>query len=143
MIHHGSEVTLHFSLALPNGNIIDQTPSKQPATLVTGDGSLPSSFEQVLFGMNAGEQRSVLMPPEAAFGHTNPNSIQVLPRQYFDASTTLTAGMMMTFNDVANSEIIGVIQQSTEHEVTVNFNHPLAGQALQFSIEIITINNPK
>lgn len=142
MIHHGSEVTLHFSLTLPNGNIIDQTPSNQPATLVIGDGSLPSSFEQVLFGMNAGEQRSVLMPPEAAFGHTNPNSIQVLPRQYFDASTTLTAGMM-TFNDVANSEIIGVIQQSTEHEVTVNFNHPLAGQALQFSIEIITINNPK
>ena len=142
MIHHGSEVTLHFSLTLPNGNIIDQTPSNQPATLVIGDGSLPSSFEQILFGMNAGEQRSVLMPPEAAFGHTNPNSIQVLPRQYFDASTTLTAGMM-TFNDVANSEIIGVIQQSTEHEVTVNFNHPLAGQALQFSIEIITINNPK
>ena len=50
-IGHDSEVTLHFTLKLPNGDVVDTTLDKQPATFKVGDGSLLPGFEQVLFGL--------------------------------------------------------------------------------------------
>ncbi len=72
-IEDGSKVELHFSVAIENGVEIDNTRSRdEPVSLVMGDGSLLPGFEKALFGLRAGDRRTVSLPPEDAFGPWNP-----------------------------------------------------------------------
>lgn len=65
-IGHDSEVTLHFTVKLPNGEVVDSTADKSPATFKVGDGNLLPGFEQSLFGLKAGDQRTFEIEPSTA-----------------------------------------------------------------------------
>ena len=74
------EVTLHFALKLDNGDVVDSTFDKNPATFKVGDGNLLPGFEQAIYGLKAGDKRSLEISPEQGFGQGNPQNIQVMPR---------------------------------------------------------------
>ena len=142
IIEHGSKVTLHFSLQLDDGSIVDATPEQQPASLVIGDGNLPSGFEQQLLGLVAGNERTVRIPPEKAFGMPNPNNIQRLPRGRFGNNIELDEGLVLSFTDAVDGELPGVICRIDEQTVEVDFNHPLAGRHLVFNVRIVAVQTP-
>ena len=76
-VSEGSKVELHFSVCIENGVEIDNTRSREePVSLVMGDGSLLPGFEKALFGLRAGDRRTVSLPPEDAFGPWNPENVQ-------------------------------------------------------------------
>ena len=133
------EVTLHFALKLENGDVVDSTFDKQPATFTVGDGSLLPGFEQALYGLKAGDKRSLPIGPEQGFGQGNPQNIQVMPRAQF-ADMELSEGLLIIFNDAANAELPGVVKAFDANQVTIDFNHPLAGKDLTFDVEIIDVN---
>ena len=132
------EVTLHFALRLENGEVVDSTFDKKPATFKVGDGNLLPGFEQQLYGLKAGDKRSLQVAPEQGFGQPNPQNVQVMPRSQFEGME-LSEGLLVIFNDAANSELPGVVKTFDERQVTVDFNHPLAGKALSFEVEIIEV----
>ena len=132
------EVTLHFALKLENGDVVDTTFDKQPATFKVGDGNLLPGFENALYGFKAGDKRSLQIEPENAFGQPNPQNVQVMPRGQF-ADMELTEGLLIIFNDAANTELPGVVKTFDEQQVTIDFNHPLAGKTLSFDVEIIEV----
>ena len=133
-----SQVTLHFSLSLENGEPVDSTFGKQPATFKIGDGSLLPGFEQQLFGLKAGDKRSFQIAPEQGFGQHNPQNVQVMPRSQFEGME-LSEGLLVIFNDAAKTELPGVVKSFDDRQVTVDFNHPLAGKALTFDVEIFDV----
>lgn len=134
-----TQVTLHFAIKLDNGNVVDSTFDKQPATFTVGDGSLLPGFEQALYGLKAGDKRSLPIGPEQGFGQGNPQNIQIMPRAQF-ADMELSEGLLIIFNDAANAELPGVVKAFDANQVTIDFNHPLAGKDLTFDVEIIAVN---
>ena len=137
-IAQGSQVTLHFAIKLENGDVVDSTFDKQPASFTVGDGSLLPGFEMALYGLKCGDQRSLPITPDQGFGQSNPQNVQVMPRSAF-AAMELSEGLLVIFNDAANAELPGVVKAFDETHVTIDFNHPLAGKNLTFDVEIIEV----
>lgn len=131
-------VTLHFALKLASGEVVDTTFDKQPATFKVGDGNLLPGFEAALYGFKAGDKRTLQIEPESAFGQPNPQNVQVMPRSQFQ-DMELSEGLMVIFNDAANTELPGVVKTFDDAQVTIDFNHPLAGKTLSFDVEIIEV----
>ncbi|MGB4248471.1 MAG: peptidylprolyl isomerase [Pseudohongiellaceae bacterium] len=141
VIAPGSRVTLHFSLALADGSLIDSNFDKPPATFVMGDGSLLPGFEGALLNHAAGAKISVLLPAEQSFGASNPENVQVLPRRKFAAllansTDPVQEGTVLSFTDTGGFEIPGVVKSIDEDTLVVDFNHPLAGREILFTAEI-------
>ena len=132
-------VTLHFSLSLKNGDLIDSTFDKQAAKFEFGDGQLPDGFQSYLVGMSAGETNEWEVPPEKSFGMPNPNNVQVMKRADFAADMELAEGLVVSFADANKSELPGVVKAFDEETVTIDFNHPLAGEVLNFKVEIVDV----
>lgn len=135
----GKRVTLHFSVLLLDGTVMDSTRERAPATFSVGDGNLLPGFEQSLFGLKAGDKRSILLEAANAFGPYNPDNIQVMRRGLFSRDMTLEPGVVVSFADKSKAELPGVITEVDDDQVTVDFNHPLAGKDLTFQVEIINV----
>ncbi len=141
-IAHNSAVQLHFALKLADGQTVDTNFDGEPVDLVIGDGNLPEAFEQCLIGLNPGSEAAFEMPPEKAFGQYNEQNVQRLSRSLFESDFELSEGLVVSFADAAGAELPGVIMDFDESDVTVDFNHPLAGKTLTFEVKILSCNNP-
>ncbi len=133
-----TQVTLHFALSLENGEQVDSTFDKQPATFKVGDGNLLPGFEQQLFGLKAGDKRTFQINPEQGFGQHNEQNVQIMPRNQFEGME-LSEGLLVIFNDAAKTELPGIVKRFDDRQVTVDFNHPLAGKTLTFDVEIFDV----
>lgn len=133
-------MTLHFTLKLSDGEVVDTTTEQEPATFVVGDGNLLPGFEKALFGLAVGAKDRFVIPPEDGFGRPNPNNVQLIPRHQFPGDIELSEGLMVSFADAQNAELPGVIAKVSDDQVEVDFNHPLAGRDITFEVEIIDIS---
>lgn len=139
-IGDNSEVILHFDLTLEDGSACDSTRvNDKPAKMVMGDGSLTANFEACLRGLKRGDRKSFTLQPQDAFGMPNPDNIYHVDRSKFAADEELSEGMIMGFAQPDGSELPGIIRSVAGHSVTVDFNHPLAGQVVVFDVEIIEV----
>ena len=133
-VSEGTRVYLNFSLSLEDGSEVDTNFGGDPVEFVVGDGSLLPGFERLIFGMSAGERQLFSVAPENAFGQPNDNNLQYLPRNQFDDETELEIGLVFSFADASGGELPGLIVSFDESEVTVDFNHPLAGRNILFDV---------
>lgn len=136
----GTSVTLHFALELEDGSVVDSNFDSEPVTFVVGDGNLLPGFEEALFGLQAGDERSFVIPPEKGFGAHNPENIQEFPRDQFPEDVELVEGLVLSFADAQQNELPGVVQEFDDRTVMVDFNHPLAGRDIEFSVRILDVN---
>tara|TARA_B110000003_G_C16443199_1_gene454878 strand:- start:335 stop:775 length:441 start_codon:yes stop_codon:yes gene_type:complete len=136
-IETGMSVTLHFSLVLEDGHIIDSNFESEPATFSVGDGNLLPGFESTLMGLVNGDEREFTIPPEQAFGQHNPQNVQAVERGNFDQEE-LELGAMFSFQN-GDGELPGVIVDVDDNDVMIDFNHPLAGKNIIFQVKIIDI----
>lgn len=134
----GKRVSLHFSVILMDGSVVDSTKGKAPASFVVGDGNLLPGFEQAIFGLKAGDKRSILLSPEQAFGEYNPANKQRMERSRF-ADMELALDLVVSFADPNGGELPGVVKEIGSNYVIIDFNHPLAGKELTFEVEIISV----
>lgn len=134
----GKKVTLHFSVALDGGAVVDNTrPSGVPAEFTVGDGSLLPGFEKALFGLQAGDRRSVFIDAKHGFGDWNADNQQTFTKLQF-RDMDLEPGLVVSFAD-RSGELPGVVTEVNEDTVVVDFNHPLAGRDLVFEVDIIRV----
>ena len=141
VIKADSQVVMHFSIRLSDGSAADSTKvNNQPAKFVMGDGSLTDNFEKCLLGLAVGEQKSFALAPEDAFGQPNPDNIHYVDRARFSADAPAEVGAIIAFTQPDGNELPGIVREVTGDSVTVDFNHPLAGQALTFEVEILEIS---
>ena len=135
----GCEVTMHFTLALEDGTIADASVDGEPMTFVIGDGTLVQGLEMVLYGLKTGEKQSLSIDPRDTFGFPEDDNIHSLPRTEFSDELKIEEGMIVGFSTPSGEEIPGAIMKINETEVEVDFNHPLAGHEVVFSVEIVDI----
>lgn len=145
MITPHSRVTLHFSLSVqPSGVqeplVIDATFDASPATFTMGDGNLLPGFENVLLGLSVGDEKTFRLPASEAFGEINPDSIHQLDKKQF-RNMELSEGLVVSFDGAGKRPMPGVVKKIDDERVTVDFNHPLAGQTVQFVVKILAVEN--
>ena len=133
-VSEGTRVTLNFSVSLEDGSEVDSNFGADPVAFVVGDGSLLPGMERLLFGMLAGQRQLFTVPPEDAFGQPNDNNVQRLPRDQFDDDVELEVGLVFLFADAAGGEVPGMVVAFDAEQVTVDFNHPLAGRTILFDV---------
>ncbi|WP_210395819.1 FKBP-type peptidyl-prolyl cis-trans isomerase [Motiliproteus sediminis] len=139
-IGQGTEVTLHFTIELEDGSVVDSTRERSPATFTVGDGNLLPGFERALFGYRAGDQQRLRILPEQGFGMPNPGNVQSLPRSAFESlEQELEPGVVVSFADPSQGNLPGVIRNVGATQVEVDFNHPLAGRTLYFDVEVLSV----
>jgi FKBP-type peptidyl-prolyl cis-trans isomerases 2 len=134
-----TQVELHFSLKLENGDVVDSNFDSSPATFVVGDGNLLPGFELSLFGLVAGDKAERIILPENAFGLPNENNIQVVDRTRFSKEFELSEGLVVTFADASGGEVPGVVRSFDDDKVTIDFNHPLSGKTILFQVQILNV----
>lgn len=141
-IGESSEVIFHFSIKLEDGSAADSTKvHNKPAKLVMGDGSLTANFEKCLLGLYAGDEKSFTLAPEDAFGMPNPDNVYYVDRSKFGSDTPAEVGAIIAFTQPDGTDLPGLIREVAGDSVTVDFNHPLAGQQVEFEVEILEVRN--
>ncbi|WP_337842959.1 FKBP-type peptidyl-prolyl cis-trans isomerase [Rheinheimera sp.] len=142
IIGAGSTVIFHFDIKLADGSAAESTRvHNKPARLQMGDGSLSPAFEAQLMGMAKGDKRTFTLAPEDAYGMPNPDNIYYVDRSKFSADAPAQVGMIVGFAMPDGSELPGLIREVVGDSVTVDFNHPLAGQTLTFNVEIVEVQS--
>jgi FKBP-type peptidyl-prolyl cis-trans isomerase SlpA len=141
-----SHVTLHYRLAaLVDGTEreVISTHGGHPATLQLGGGHLAASLETRLLGLAEGDAASFELQPAEAFGERNPQLVQALSRTAFDANAEAggdySPGDVVEFTRPDGGRVAGVLKESDERRVVVDFNHPLAGMPVRFSVRVIGV----
>ena len=135
-VSEGTRGYLNFALSLEDGSEIDSNFSTEPVDFVVGDGSLLPGFERLLFGMAPGDRQIFSVEPENAFGMPNDSNVQQVPREHFDEDADPEIGLLFYFADAAGGEVPGLVIAVDDDDVTVDFNHPLAGRTILFDVLI-------
>ena len=138
----GSAVTMHFSLALADGMLVESSFNDQPVSFVLGDGSLDKGLELALIGLRAGDRQKLTLMPGQAFGERDESAIQSVPISRFPEDMDLEPGQIIGFTGENGEEVAGAIVAIEDQEVTVDFNHPLAGREISFDVQILNVENP-
>ena len=141
VIEPGCRVRIHYTLSLPDGSVVDSTRDGDPASWVIGDGECVELLESRLLGLQAGDRRRFeISAAESSSGPAyDPAARQVLPRADFPPEAEPAPGQIIAFATPNGDEVPGWIVAVNEHEVVVDFSHPLVGRDLVFDVEILAV----
>ncbi|RWR00576.1 peptidylprolyl isomerase [[Pantoea] beijingensis] len=140
-VQRDSAVLVHFTLKLDDGSTAESTRANgKPALFRLGDGSLSDALEQALLGLKVGDKHAFSLSPESAFGPASPDMIQYFSRRDFMQAGEPEVGSIMLFSGMGGSEMPGVIREISGDSITVDFNHPLAGQTILFDVDVLEID---
>jgi FKBP-type peptidyl-prolyl cis-trans isomerase SlpA len=130
---------MHFDIRLKDGSIADSTRSVgQPMQFQLGTGVFSEKLEAELVGMKIGDKKKIMLLPHEAFGEPHPANVYQVPKNRFK-DMELEPGLIVIFTQLNGDELPGIVREIGEEEVTIDFNHPLAGQVVLFDIEIMAI----
>ena len=117
--------------------IVDSNKGGTPLEFITGKGQLIPGLEAQLAGMNEGESADIMVKAADAYGEINPEAVQTLPKEQFEG-VELEAGMMLYGQGEDGQQVQVIVKSFTDTDVTIDYNHPLAGKDLMFAVTIIS-----
>ncbi len=134
-----SSILVHITMKLSDGSAADSTKvNNKPAKIIMGDKSISQAFELQLLNMKVGESKEFTLPAVDAFGESNPDNVHYMGLDKFSTEVPAEVGNIITFSQ-PGGELPGMITEVSGSSVTVDFNHPLAGQAVTFIIDLVEI----
>ena len=139
-VESGQVVSVHYVGTFDDGIEFDNSRTRgEPLTLEVGVGQLISGFETALVGMEVGETKKVTLAPIDAYGDVNPEAFQTTSRTAFPVEFEFVVGAGVHGANEGGEPISARIHALEGDNVTLDFNHPLAGKNINFEIELISI----
>ena len=134
IVEKDSVASVHYTGTLPeSGEVFDTSEGRDPLTFLVGHQQMIPGFEEELMGAEMGERRTFTLEPERAYGEKIAEAVQQIPAEMF-GDITPEPGMTL-MSDVGPFNVVSVDGDT----VTVDFNHKLAGETLQFSVEVVDV----
>ena len=134
-IEKDAVASVHYTGTLPeSGEVFDTSEGRDPLTFLVGHKQMIPGFEEELMGAKKGERRTFTLEPERAYGEKIAEAVQQIPTEMF-GDITPEPGMTL-MSDVGPFNVVSVKGDT----VTVDFNHKLAGETLQFSVEVVDVS---
>lgn len=138
-IESGKVVTIHYTLKDVDGNLLESTDGNDPLAYLHGHHNIIPGLETALTGKAEGDTVSVLVAPEEGYGPRVPELIQEVPRSAFEGVDDIAPGMAFHAGTDDGSSHRVVVTEVTAETVTVDGNHPLAGQSLNFDVKVVSV----
>ena len=117
--------------------VVDTNKGGQPLEFIMGKGQIIPGLENALVGMNEGESGDIMVKAADAYGDVNPEAMQTLPREQFEG-VDLVEGMTLYGQGEDGQTVQVTVKSFDDKEVNVDFNHPLAGKDLMFSVTVLS-----
>ena len=133
-------VSFHYTLKNGQGEVIESSADQDPLEYLHGHRNIIPGLERELTGKSVGEKFTATIKPENAYGNYDEGLLQTLSRDEFEGVDQLQIGMQF---EVEDDDGIGLVTvtEINDDEVTIDGNHPLAGEILQFDIEVLEIRD--
>ena len=136
----GDSVTFHYTGTLADGTEFDSSIGGDPMGANLGEGQLIPGFESALVGMAAGDSKTVTLPADEAYGDRNPELVQTIDREVFpENGVNVDVGQTYEMMTESGHPMPVTVTAVEDAEVTIDANHPLAGQDLTFDLELVGI----
>ena len=129
---------MNYTLAGPNGQVIDSSEGREPLVYLQGAGNIIPGLEKEMEGKNKGDQFTVEVPPEQAYGQRDQKMVQAVPRANFQGVNNIQPGMQFEANTPNGKRLVTVVGVDMNN-VQIDANHPLAGVVLKFAISIVDV----
>jgi len=130
-------VSISYTATLENGEVVEKVPASRPITLSIGSGRVLKAVEACLLGMNPGETRTIHVQPEDAYGPYFENLVHDIKRSVFEGKIDPKPGMILSLKinrDGQDQQVPATVLDVTGDTVTVDYNHPLAGKVLTYTV---------
>jgi peptidylprolyl isomerase len=138
-VKSGDTVKVHYTGKLDNGEIFDSSEEGEPFSFTVGAGQVIEGFDQALIGMQVGETKEIVVPPEQAYGERDEDLVQRIGRDQFNlAGVEPEVGMSIEMH-TPQGIIPLVISDLTDTTVELDANHSLAGESLHFALKLVEI----
>lgn len=132
-------VTIHFTVKDELGEIVDQTDNSQPFSFLSGKNQILPALEEEISNMIIGSKKNITLKPSEAYGEYMPEAVQVVNRKDFPPDMELEEGMNFVANTPEGGQVPFIVTQIEGNDITIDFNHPLAGETLLFDVELLDI----
>jgi peptidylprolyl isomerase len=134
----GRKVAVHYRGTLDDGEEFDSSGEREPLEFVVGSGDLIPGFEKAIVGMEPGQEKTVTLEPEDAYGAYEDELVVEGPRNSFPDGE-LKVGQSFTVHLRDGQEAVGRIVRIGGDTVAMDFNHPLAGKRLTFHLHVVSV----
>lgn len=134
-VEAGKTITIEYTLSDQDGTVIDSNVGSMPTEYVHGETDIPPKLEDALTGMHVGDETSVTLPPEEAYGPVDSNAIQEVPAEQVPEQAR-QVGAQLAVAGIAWPVIVREVRPET---IVLDLNHPLAGKTLRFDVRILSI----
>lgn len=138
MIENGKTVQVHYKGTLADGTVFDSSEGQEPLEFQTGVQSVIPGFEAAVVAMEPGETRTVTIPCSDAYGESSQDMIGLVPRDSLPEDLVPEIGMMLEMHTEEGSMPVRVVDLDAEN-VTLDANHPLAGEDLTFELTLVAV----
>ena len=135
----GDTVRIHYTGTLDDGTQFDSSAGRDPLEFALGGGQVIPGFDNAVDGMAVGDSKTVTIPPEEAYGQRHEQLVQQVARSALPDEIEPAVGMQLQSQSPEGQVMMLVVTEVEEESITVDANHPLAGQALTFDIELVEI----
>lgn len=135
----GDAVKVHYTGRFADGTVFDTSEGSEPLSFTVGDGDVIPGFDLAILGMRIGDLKEVTIEADQAYGERNDSLTQTVDREQIHLGLEPEAGMSIEMHTPDGTVIPLLITEVTETTVTLDANHPLAGQQLHFALQLLEI----
>ena len=135
----GDRIKVHYTGTLGDGTVFDSSREREPIEITLGEGEVIAGFEKALLGMSVGETKTVILPCEEAYGRYQEDHVGYVDRKQLPPDLDLEVGMVLEAQAPDGRVTKVMVKQLTDESVVLDGNHPLAGQALTFDLELVEL----
>lgn len=137
-IENNVVVTMNYTVKV-DGDTVDTSQGHEPIEFIQGQGHIIQGLESNLYGLQAGDRKEFVVTPSEGYGDLDPDALAEIPRSEFPAGIPLEPGVELLLKDEEGDEMQAYIVEVGDENVILNFNHPLAGKDMHFSVEVLSL----
>jgi peptidylprolyl isomerase len=137
----GDKVKVHYTGRFEDGTIFDSSEGQAPLEFTIGEGQVIPGFENAVIGMNPGDKKTEKIPADQAYGDHSDDMIVTVDRDQIPLDIMPEVGQQLQLHNPSGQAIPVIVTDVSDSSITLDANHPLAGQDLTFDIELVSIGS--
>ena len=135
----GDTVLFHYTGSLTDGTVFDSSSGREPLQVTLGSGQVISGVDDALVGMKPGQEKTVTLAADEAYGPRRPELLHEVERAAIPPEVDIAVGKQLEGRDTGGQRLRLTVIDVADDKVTLDANHPLAGQDLKFDLQLVEI----